>query len=250
MIVKGHEIGSGMPLICVPVVERYRNAFLTRVNNLVAGGCEMIEWRADYYEGSPNPDKIKEVLDGLPKMNDTIFLFTFRTLSQGGRLSVKRELVDSIIMNAAQSESVDMVDIETFETDDAPDMVRRVHGMGKRVIASQHDFMKTPASEEMYDMLIQMMMTGADIVKLAVTPENADDALKVLHVTTRFHEKYPKVPVVGISMGRSGLITRITGELFGSAITFASEGLSSAPGQIPAKNMKVILNAVHKLMEE
>lgn len=250
MIIKGHEIGSGTPLICVPVVERYRNACLTRVSDLIKDGCKMIEWRADYYEGSSNPDKIKEVLDELPEMDDTIFLFTLRTIGQGGRLSIDRPRADAILLKAAESDAVDIVDLETFETKDPLELVRKIHGMGKAVIASQHDFMKTPDTEDMYEMLIRMMMTGADIVKIAVTPENADDTLKVLHVTTRFHEKYPQVPVVGISMGKPGIITRITGEIFGSSITFASEGLSSAPGQIPAKDMRVILDAVHKLVEE
>ena len=53
------------------------------------------------------------------------------------------------------------------------------------------------------------------------------------------------VPVVAISMGAMGSVSRMTGEIFGSAMTFASAGKSSAPGQINADELDKIISQIH-----
>ena len=45
-----------------------------------------------------------------------------------------------------------------------------------------------------------------------------------------------------MSMGRLGVISRVAGELTGSAMTFATNGKASAPGQIPIEEMRQILS--------
>ena len=47
------------------------------------------------------------------------------------------------------------------------------------------------------------------------------------------------IPVVTMSMGRLGVLSRLAGTLTGSAMTFASVGEASAPGQIPIEQMRV-----------
>ena len=42
-----------------------------------------------------------------------------------------------------------------------------------------------------------------------------------------------------------GVISRITGELTGSSMTFASAGKISAPGQMNVIDMQVLLEAIH-----
>ena len=44
-------------------------------------------------------------------------------------------------------------------------------------------------------------------------------------------------PVVTMSMSKLGAVSRITGEVFGSALTFGTVGEASAPGQIPVKQL-------------
>ena len=44
-----------------------------------------------------------------------------------------------------------------------------------------------------------------------------------------------------MAMGGSGLSTRLAGEIFGSALTFASGKKSSAPGQIPVNELRTVL---------
>lgn len=54
------------------------------------------------------------------------------------------------------------------------------------------------------------------------------------------HEKRPQ-PVVTMSMGARGVISRLSGGLTGSAITFGAAAEASAPGQLPAGKLREIL---------
>lgn len=48
-------------------------------------------------------------------------------------------------------------------------------------------------------------------------------------------------PVVTMSMGQLGLVSRLCGQQFGSAITFGLAGEASAPGQIDADSLHAVL---------
>ena len=63
--------------------------------------------------------------------------------------------------------------------------------MGVSVIASHHDFEQTPSPEVMKMLLEKMCAGGADIVKLAVMPQNYKDVLNLLDVTAQFREENP-----------------------------------------------------------
>ena len=47
-------------------------------------------------------------------------------------------------------------------------------------------------------------------------------------------------------MGKKGMISRMSGEVFGSCLTFAAGIKASAPGQIEAKDLKSSLEIIHK----
>ena len=46
-------------------------------------------------------------------------------------------------------------------------------------------------------------------------------------------------------MGKLGVISRISGELFGSALTFGSAKKASAPGQLEVTALQQILQILH-----
>ena len=73
-----------------------------------------------------------------------------------------------------------------------------------------------------------MIRLKADIAKVAYTPKKQKDVLTLLEL----HNEINNIPLISISMGEEGVITR----LFYSAITFASAKRASAPGQIEATN--------------
>ena len=51
-----------------------------------------------------------------------------------------------------------------------------------------------------------------------------------------------------MSMAGTGLISRISGEAFGSALTFGTAGKASAPGQMDAKELRQVLTLLHENM--
>ena len=149
---------------------------------------------------------------------------------------------------AAESGCVDLLDLEFFEEEHPARKIRKLHKQGLKVIASHHDFYETPDREVMKMLLEQMCAGGADIVKLAVMPQNMEDVLKLLSVTYEFKEENPDTPVITMSMGKMGMISRLCGESFGSAITFAAHKKASAPGQMEMHEVADILERIHKIM--
>lgn len=107
---------------------------------------------------------------------------------------------------------------------------------------SNHDFDKTPPKEEIVSRLVKMQEYGADITKIAVMPNTEEDVLILLDGSLEMKKGKADRPFIAISMGSLGMISRISGELFGSCMTFAAAGNASAPGQLNAEYMKVFLN--------
>ena len=126
----------------------------------------------------------------------------------------------------------------------AREALEGVHAQGVPVIASSHDFEQTPPSQELLARIERMWASGADIAKIAVMPRSAQDVLRLLEVTQEA-VRAQRGPVVTMSMGRLGGVSRLAGETFGSAMTFGSAGSASAPGQIDARTLRAALSALH-----
>ena len=94
---------------------------------------------------------------------------------------------------------------------------------GVYVILSYHDFRATPARDEMVEILAREQEAGADIAKIAVMPQNPYDVLSLLEAALIFRERYARIPAACMSMSRLGIISRIAGHLFGSAIIYAAQ---------------------------
>ena len=92
-----------------------------------------------------------------------------------------------------------------------------------------------------------MEALGADLAKIAVMPQSPEDVLTLLSATCQAHRQL-SCPVISMSMGGTGLVSRLSGEIFGSCMTFGSVGEASAPGQIPARTLKEILTLTHRTL--
>ena len=90
-----------------------------------------------------------------------------------GKRRVKYEAAADIIIN-----------MEAFTGDDAVKaVVEEAHKHGVKVVASNHDFDKTPAKSDIIYRLRKMQELGADIPKIAVMPQNKKDVLTLLAAT-------------------------------------------------------------------
>ena len=140
MKIKGTEVGTGRPLICVPVLEKTKEEVIKEVEYLVKSDADMIEWRLDAFEHYTDYNEVREILQQIaPLLKKKLFLYTFRTAKQGGVVSVDRETLNDLHDLAAESECVDLIDLEFFEEEHAAKRIREIQKKGKKVVAShQH----------------------------------------------------------------------------------------------------------------
>ena len=90
-----------------------------------------------------------------------------------------------------------------------------------------------------------MQELGVDVPKIAVMPQNKKDVITLLAATEEMYTNYSDRPIITMSMAGTGAISRLSGEVFGSALTFGAVGKVSAPGQINVEDLKTVLNIVH-----
>ncbi len=249
--IKGVSFGTGKPVICVPVVDRSPQGILDSVQRLTSQGARLIEWRADCYQGLSDPAAVRGLLERMrPMLHKTVFLFTIRTSKQGGNCVLQENEIIRLNEIAAASGAADMIDLEYFEATRPEKSIRRLKQAGVKVIASHHDFEKTPDDHILRMLFEQMYRSDVDVAKLAVMPKTPDDVMRLMKLTAEARAAYPKMPLVTMSMGPLGVISRVSGELTGSCITFGTEGEASAPGQLPAKELETVLDILHKGMEQ
>ncbi len=243
--VRGCRIGEGMPKICVPVMGSTEEEIIRRITEAVDKGPDLVEWRADFFAGIHDEKRVRGVLDGARKyLEKTPLLFTVRTEGEGGALAADADTYDRILLGAA-GDGPDLVDVEIMpDAAHAAVLIESLHKKGVAVIGSNHHFHETPDSVEMRKILSDMERAGADILKLAVMPNTAEDVLRLLAVTEAYRRQTEK-PLVTMSMGRLGAVSRLTGELVGSSVTFGSVAQASAPGQIDLADMRKILELLH-----
>ena len=97
--------------------------------------------------------------------------------------------------------------------------------------------------------LREMKELGADIGKIAVMPQSERDVLHLMEAMVTMKEQYPDYPIITMSMGKTGVISRISGQVFGSCMTFGAVGKVSAPGQLPMEDLKLILDKIAESLE-
>ena len=244
--IKGVRIGEGVPKTIVSLMGTRADECLAQARDAVRAGADMVEWRADFAECPENHETMvqfgRQLADALPK---TPLLFTFRSACEGGNATLADEEYIGLNRTMIASGAIDLVDIEMRIGHDAVSRVvdlARDHGV--MTVVSHHDFEATPSSDAMCELLTCMAQTGADIPKLAVMANSADDVLNLLRATEHAHRE-TGLPLITMAMGQKGAVTRLMGEAFGSCATFCALEQASAPGQVELKLAKQIMKNLH-----
>lgn len=248
LAVRNIVLGEGMPKVCVPLTEKTIDGLIAVIQLAQKLGADLVEWRVDHFDNADDIATVCGALEKLrPVLGDTPLLFTFRRKVEGGQRDIEDAAYVELISCAAQTGLVDLMDIE--------------HSMGEVLfaklvglcaecklptIASYHNFEITPDAQFIIDKLVVMEATGASMPKIAVMAHDAGDMLTLLHASSEF-AKRASSPFVAISMGRFGVVSRLSGEFFGSALTFASANRASAPGQVSVAEAKQVLSLFHNM---
>lgn len=248
VIVRNIAIGEGRPKICVPIVASTKEAILQEAASFHQLPIDVAEWRADWFEHVFETEQVLETGRELRAvLGDIPLLFTFRTAKEGGEKTITPEAYASLNIAAAESGFADLIDVEIFTGDTiVKTIIDAAHKAGVKVIASNHDFHKTPEKEELIRRLCKMQESGADIPKIAVMPQSKQDVLTLLNATLEMSENYAQGPIITMSMSGTGVVSRLTGETFGSALTFGAAAKASAPGQIGVHQLADVLSIIHQ----
>ena len=248
--IRNIEIGSGLPKICAPIVGTTKEDILVEAENIESLPVDITEWRVDWFEHAFNFSKVEDVLKDLrTALGETPLLMTFRTSNEGGEKSIKYDDYAELVIRAAETGYVDLVDVEVFiGTDIVKEIIAGAHNAGVKVIGSNHDFNKTPDKDEIVERLRKMQDLGVDIPKIAVMPKDMKDVITLLAATEEMHREFADRPIVTISMSETGMLSRICSEAFGSAITFGAAKNVSAPGQMGVNDLSTAIKLLHEYL--
>jgi len=245
--IRGLTIGIGTPKVIVPIVGKTQQEILTDAAQIVAIAPDLIEWRADFYDDMLSEKDLKDTLGKLRSVLQNIpLIFTIRTGSEGGNIQISDEKYSDLLKIIADTHDADIIDVELFRCGDKiAELVNAIHDRNGLVIMSNHDFHATPEKTEIVSRLRKMQDAGGDLLKIAVMPQSTHDVIMLMDATNEMATKYGQKPLVTMSMGGLGAMSRLAGEVFGSSMTFGSAGKASAPGQIPVSELKICLKTIH-----
>lgn len=244
--VSGVEIGSGMPKLCVSVHAENESELYEKTQNIANIGVDLLEWRVDSMSVSLSNDKLIKCLSTIKGIINAPIIFTLRTGNEGGARSISEDYYLNLNRGALNSGLIDIVDIEMyFNKAITQELVEIAKNREVPVILSNHDTQKTPEKDELVRRLLKMQETGADIAKIAAMPKSKMDVVRLLEASIEAGEQMD-IPLIAISMGKEGLISRIAGEFTGSAIAYGARSIENALGQATAEDQKKMLALVHK----
>lgn len=247
IVVRGRPLAAGaLPAVCIPLVGRDDAELLAQARAAVPLAPDLLEWRVDFHPAVGDPARaavlaarLREAANGIP------VLFTRRSPREGGQPSTLADAqVLALYTAVCASGHVDLVDVETATGGAHIGAVRAsAHAAGVGLVLSFHDFDRTPPAQELLARYRQAADAGADVAKIAVMPQSPADVLALLQATWDASRSLA-IPVAGMAMGPLGIVSRVGGGVFGSALTFAVGQAASAPGQVPIAELRATMRVL------
>lgn len=233
------------PAIIVPVMA----GSLTQLQEFAAlaretQGIDVLEWRVDaFIAADPAHAEFEQLRSAYAVLaaTDLPVLVTVRSKAQGGLVAFSAGDYAALVTRLLDLQPA-AIDVEVAHIE-SPELVKLAKDARVPVVVSDHDWHGTPMVSAMVARLEDMAHIGADVAKIAVTPQMADETLDLLAACHAANDTLD-IPVIGIAMGELGRASRVIGQDFGSAATFAALDAASAPGQLSVANMRDVLNAL------
>lgn len=245
---RGRKLGGETPLLCTPLVGRTRERLLAEATSVLRQKPDLVEWRVDFFDAIANTKAVIETTRALRGIvGKRPVIFTRRAEKEGGeRIAIGDAEVVELYSAVAATKLVDFID---FEMDNDPEHLRRVREFTRRheirLILSYHNVGYTPGHAYLVDRFLEAERLGADVAMVQVMPRDRADVLRLLAATAEADDK-SRIPLISISLGPLGSVTRMVGGLFGSWLSFAVGESASAPGQIPVGDLVTIFDIIRR----
>ena len=246
--IKGRKLGGDTPLICTPLVGRTRERVLAEAASVTAKKPDVVEWRVDFFERIGDTAAVLETGKALrAAVGDTPVIFTRRSIREGGEaIPLDDEGVVRLYDAVGASGLVDFLDFEMGnDAGHVKGVIDAARKQGARVILSYHNFGYTPGRDFLVQRFLEAERLGGDVAKVAVMPRDRMDVLTLLAATAEADAK-AKIPLISMSMGPLGAVTRMVGGAFGSSLSFAVGEAASAPGQIPIADLEAVYAVIRR----
>ncbi len=242
-------IGEGRVKTIVPITGTTADEAIAQAR--VIGGSaqtDVVEFRVDFLDIALDAGKLAALGPKVAaQLNGKPLIVTFRTKAEGGNKTIADADYGALYETLLKAQFADLIDVEMFRSEA---VVRRLvagaHQVGAFIVMSNHDFSGTPPAAELLARLRRQQELGADVLKLAMMPRDPSDVLELLRATWEMASRYAERPMMTMSMGGTGVVSRLAGEIFGSAMCFGMIGRASAPGQVEVERLAAVLDIVHR----
>lgn len=198
-------------------------AALSVALGLPAGSVDYLEWRADCL-----PARLQIPPSRFP------WILTVRHPLEGGKgklSAARRREIFTALLPAA-----DTVDMELRSFASLAGIIDSARSRNIRVVASFHDFKKTPAAGKLRDLVARARDEGADLFKLATRTESPSDICRLLDLFSS-----STLPLAVMGMGALGFGSRILFAHCGSVLNYGWLHRPNVRGQWPALELKRVL---------
>lgn len=230
----------------VPITAKTREQAIAQAKVIAANAdADLAEFRIDLLNFASDRKQVIALGHELKQILGTKPLIaTIRTHNEGGQLTISDADYGKTYQAYLQQPFMDMLDVEMFRDQQiVNDTVKMAHAKKVLIVMSNHDFQKTPPESEIIKRLLKQDELGADILKIAVMPQNKQDVFTLMNATLKVSQQSKK-PLLTMSMGKLGTISRIATANMGGSFSFGMIGEASAPGQIDVTQLKQFLKTV------
>ena len=189
-----------------------------RLVALVPGAANAIEYRLDLASGRISPRALLE-------LDPRCAIVTYRSSREGGRFDGSLEEYRKSVQSARDAGAVVDVELESGLLDDGGFLPDR-----SRVIGSRHG-----PGEWSDSSVSRWCAAGAAAIKLVQTDvRSVAAAAACVSLARRWN---PRRPFASFATGRVGILSRVLGPRFGSALAYGSVGAPTAEGQVPLRDL-------------
>ena len=251
LVLADRTVGTGNePLVCAPLVGRDEDAVRRELDAVLSKRPDLIEWRVDFFAAIADTARVVALGRDLHKAAAGIpIIFTRRSTREGGTpVALDEDGVFALYEAVCRSGSVDLLDVELSSDPRHWTFARELtRATGVRMVGSYHNFQSTPPKTELVAKFAAMQAGGADVAKVAVMPQHLRDVLTLLDATLEARETLA-LPLISMSMGAYGALSRLFGWMYGSTVGFAVGDKPSAPGQVPLADVRTVVDVLHRAL--
>lgn len=230
----------------VPITAKTKEQALAQAQVIAnTADADLAEFRIDLLSFASDTKQVIALGHELKKiLGNKPMIATIRTKNEGGQLEISDVEYGKTYQAYLKNPFMDWLDVEMFRDQKVvSEIVQKAHQKKVLIVMSNHDFQKTPSQDEIEKRLLKQDEMGADVLKIAVMPKSKQDVFTLMNATLKVSQQTTK-PLLTMSMGQLGTISRVATANMGGSYSFGMIGQASAPGQIDVTKLKQILQTV------